>query len=234
MTLDELRDWHQAQADRFDAMRTKRFKGVAAYHREAMICLNYAIKDWNAKAIDADLAQARARSPGYCVNTLNAARAADGEVVEAGVLQGGKRRRKLGRALKHWGPGGLLEPHAWSVSDTTDTYTDQAGNTRYRVKARFSTEAEAVNWLTTQDQTKVLRGDFEVCGPDEAIEPNHRRIADRIDGYDRDDLGESPDYFFGTIRGGFRAAFSFSCEKLVFSIFSLFDPPPLRETAPTC
>jgi hypothetical protein len=25
------------------------------------------------------------------------------------------------------------------------------------------------------------------------IEPNHRKIADRIDGYDRDDLGESPD-----------------------------------------
>jgi hypothetical protein len=25
------------------------------------------------------------------------------------------------------------------------------------------------------------------------IEPNHRKIADRIDGYDLDDLGESPD-----------------------------------------
>jgi hypothetical protein len=28
----------------------------------------------------------------------------------------------------------------------------------------------------------------------EAPEPNRRRIADRIDGYDRGDLGESPDY----------------------------------------
>jgi hypothetical protein len=27
-----------------------------------------------------------------------------------------------------------------------------------------------------------------------AIRDNERRIADRIDGYDRDDLGESPDY----------------------------------------
>ena len=29
---------------------------------------------------------------------------------------------------------------------------------------------------------------------DEAIERSQRRIADLIDGYDRDDLGESPDF----------------------------------------
>jgi hypothetical protein len=30
--------------------------------------------------------------------------------------------------------------------------------------------------------------------PDKPVKVNDRRNADRIDGYDRDDLGESPDY----------------------------------------
>lgn len=54
---------------------------------------------------------------------------------------------------------------SWSVADTEDTYIDASGAKRYRVKARFDTESEAVAWLATQDAEKVKRGDFEICGP---------------------------------------------------------------------
>jgi hypothetical protein len=40
----------------------------------------------------------------------------------------------------------------------------------------------------------VIEGVVELIG---GHEPNYRSIADRIDGYDRDGLGESPDFWRG-------------------------------------
>jgi hypothetical protein len=59
------------------------------------------------------------------------------------------------------------------------------------------------SWIVTDVETgssieaREIAGRIRVIAEHDAVESerrHERRIADRIDGYDRDDLGESPDY----------------------------------------
>lgn len=67
-----------------------------------------------------------------------------------------------------------------------------------RTMKRCATEAEALAWMVKNvDPTKIESGGIAVLGPEPSDTDrihNERRIADRIDGFDRDDLGESPDH----------------------------------------
>lgn len=71
----------------------------------------------------------------------------------------------------------------WVVKDLKQRH---AG--RLRVVKRCATEGEARAWVATQPDVNRL----VISGPDPA--GDSKRTADRIDGYDRDDLGESPDH----------------------------------------
>jgi hypothetical protein len=61
------------------------------------------------------------------------------------------------------------------VADIFDVPSEKVGRDIVRVRRKELTQSRRV-----------------ASGPQFA--PDSRRVADRIDGYDRDDLGESPDY----------------------------------------
>ena len=64
--------------------------------------------------------------------------------------------------------------------------------TRYQRVAREQHErTEAREAATKAARRRAIPGGRFRSGP---VRRNHRRDADRIDGYDRDDLGHSPDY----------------------------------------
>jgi len=67
------------------------------------------------------------------------------------------------------------------------------GETPYQRTYRLQQERKAVRVRATEEARKLMRQ----RGPRRARSIRHREIdrnADHIDGYDRDDLGESPDY----------------------------------------
>lgn len=62
-----------------------------------------------------------------------------------------------------------------------------------RTMKRCATEAAAAAWMNRNvDPTRIEKGGVAILGPERS--DDSKRIADRIDGYDRDDLGESPDH----------------------------------------
>jgi hypothetical protein len=104
-----------------------------------------------------------------------------------------------------WRPDGAV---IWSIANISEgpdkaTLVEHAGDAF--LDAPFWTwehvigDDEDPRWrnsssVTSEDHTCIPLGGWEELEPAIAAENNERRIADRVDGYDRDDLGESPDF----------------------------------------
>lgn len=83
--------------------------------------------------------------------------------------------------------------HWWVVrrNGATKLWKKSPERIRIPIKAGFRDtgvidEGDFINGALMSDKWRV-KGDDEIA-------PNYARIADHIDGYDRDDLGESPDF----------------------------------------
>jgi len=50
----------------------------------------------------------------------------------------------------------------------------------------------AIDWKPLEDELRVIEA--KLSSRPTSAKRHHAKIADHIDGYDRDDLGESPDY----------------------------------------
>ena len=88
----------------------------------------------------------------------------------------------------------LAAAAAWHA-ELHRAFGKQAGDMRYQPAGKgapgSALRAAFENWHRAND---AWRASIRARDGGDAIRANTKRIADRVDGYDRDDLGESPDY----------------------------------------
>jgi hypothetical protein len=81
----------------------------------------------------------------------------------------------------------------WAEDSLEPPLTDLEEATWAEVSGTLWSEVDWDTWQGTVTKREI-RDYIEDFVPEEERAQSRREVADRVDGYDRDDLGESPDY----------------------------------------